>query len=498
MKKIFIVLFLLSFAFGQQHQLTILHWNDFHAQNLPFQVKSKNRVANSDTTFLVGGSATLASYIKKYKAESPNVLVLNGGDDFQGSPVSAITKGKSQIELLSMLKPDAMTLGNHEFDYGRQLVSEYLKLVPFPVVCANITDNITKRPYTTPYVIKKIDGVSVGIIGVMSMELPTLSIPENVKGLEVQDRSASINAVVPELKKNGVDLIVVLSHSGVNEDSVLAMTTPDVDIIVGAHSHTPLFKPKRVNGILITQAGSRGRWLGKITLDVDTDKDTVITSYAELIECRTADVAPDSAVAAKVKELEGLAAKGLDEVIGVLKTDWERGGNSESNLGNWITDAMRTYAKADIALQNSGGIRKGVLAGNIIVRDLWEISPFGNALVTFTVTGAVLREIIQYQLSLNDDFCQISGMKIVYRTINGKRMLHNVKVNNVLVSDSIRYTIVTNNYVAAQGKKYLGREIPRSEIKDLNISDRDVLIEAVKEQKVISSQIEGRIKEAEE
>jgi 2',3'-cyclic-nucleotide 2'-phosphodiesterase (5'-nucleotidase family) len=498
MKKIIIVLFLASILFAQQNQVTILHWNDFHSQNLPFQVKSKNRATNTDTSYLVSGSAALSSYIKKYKADFPDALILNAGDDFQGSPISTITKGKSQIELLNMMKPDAMELGNHDFDYGREQMSEYLKSANFPILGGNIIDKRTNKPYAKQYIIRQIGNVKVAVIGVMTMELSTLSIPDNIKDFEVKDMSKSINDIVPELKKQKVDLIIALSHAGVDFDSVLAMNSPDLDVIVGGHSHTPLFRPKKVNGVLITQAGSRGRWLGKIDLTVDTEKDTVTKAFSELIECRTADIAPDSLVAVKVAELENLAAKGLSEVIGELKTDWKRDGRGESNIGNWISDALRTYAKTDIAIQNSGGIRKELLAGKIIVRDLWEISPFGNALVTFSVNGATLRAMMQNQLSISDDFCQISGMKVVYRNKNGERILHNLKVNNVLVVDTTVYSIVTNNYVAAQAKKYFGIELSPAEIKQLNITDRDVLIEAVKSQKVINSQLEGRVKETEE
>lgn len=487
-----------SLLFAQQKQLTILHWNDFHSQNLPYQVKTKNRTTNSDTTYFVGGSATLASYIKQQRSESPNVILLNAGDDFQGSPISTITKGRSQIELMTLLNPDAMELGNHDFDYGREQMSTYMKWISYPLLGANIIDTRTHTSYALPYTIKQIGGITIGIIGLMTTELPTLSIPDNVRDLDVLELSATVNTLIPELKKRDVDLIIALTHAGVHEDSILAMNTSDIDIIVGGHSHTPLFRPKNVNGVLITQAGSRGRWLGKITVTVDTEKDTLVNSFAELIECRTADVIPDSLVNAKVIELEGLAAKELNEVIGELTTDWKRDGNAESSIGNWITDALRSYGKTDIAIQNSGGIRKDMLAGPIKVRDLWEVSPFGNTLVTFTVDGKTLQNMVRHQLSIQGDFCQISGMKIEYRTVNGEKILYHLTVNALPVEESKRYSIVTNNYVAAQSMKYFNIELASSDITPLNVTDRDVLIDAVKNQKTVDARVEGRIQETEE
>lgn len=497
MKTIFLTIFF-TLSLSAQRQLTILHWNDFHTQNLSYQVKAKSRITNTDTSYMVGGSATLAAYLKKYHNGDSVTLLLNAGDDFQGSPISTITKGRSQIQLMNLLKPDAFTLGNHEFDYGRESLVDILKEASFPVVSANLIDTKTGKPFAGTYIIKQFGKVTVAVIGLMTTELPTLSIPSNVKNLDVKPLAETVNELVPQLKKEGADIIVALTHQGVSEDSMLAVHAPDLDIIVGGHSHTPLFRPKRVNGILIVQAGSRGRWIGKIDLTIDADRDTILNSFAELIECRTADLTPDSIVAATVNELEQLADKSLNEVIGVLHSDWKRTGNSESNIGNWISDAMRSYTKSDIAFQNSDCIRKDALAGDIKVRDIWEISPFGNTLVTFTVSGAVLRSMLRHQLSLNDDFCQVSGMTYVYVVRGEEKVIHNVKVNGKLLNDKAQYSVVTNNYVAAQSKKYFGVELDEKQVKQLHVIDRDVLIEAVKKQKVIRSVVEGRIKEAEE
>ncbi|MEW5800274.1 MAG: bifunctional UDP-sugar hydrolase/5'-nucleotidase [Bacteroidota bacterium] len=498
MKTLFL-LFIFSFSLiAQQFPLRILHWNDFHTQNLPYQVKTKSKTTNKDTSFYVGGSATLASYLKKYHDGDNATLLLNAGDDFQGSPISTITQGASQIQLLNLLRPHAMTLGNHEFDYGRTSLTNVLRNADFPILSANLIDQRTNASYRKEYIIQQIGSAKVGIIGLMTTELPTLSLPKNVEQLEVRSPSSTVNNLIPEIKKNGADIIVALTHQGVSEDSLLATQCPDLDVIVGGHSHTPLFKPKNVNGILIVQAGSRGRWLGKVDLVIDLQKDTVVQANAELIECRTSDVTPDPVVEAKVNELEKLADKGLNEVIAVAAVDLKRGGNAESNLGNWITDVMRTYAKTDIAFQNSGGIRKDLLAGNITVRDFWEISPFGNTLVTFSIDGKTLRSIIEHQLSLSDDFCQVSGLTYVYRIKNGEKKLHNVKIGTQLLDETKLYTIVTNNYVAAQSKKYFGINLPEARIRQLNVIDRDVLIDAAKAQKKITAAIEKRIKEVEE
>ncbi|MHB1051289.1 MAG: bifunctional metallophosphatase/5'-nucleotidase [Bacteroidota bacterium] len=498
MVRFLFFIFLSSSLLAQEVSMTILHWNDFHSQNLPFQVRSRNRSTNSDTAYLVGGSATLASYIQKHHRGDSVTLVLNAGDDFQGSPISTITKGSSQIQLLNLLKPDALTLGNHEFDYGYQSLTEVMKSAQFPIVSANLVHTKSPESYVKKYIIKSVGTIRVAVVGLMTTELPTLSLPKNIDGLKVQSLSETINALVPELRSQGADIIVALTHQGVTEDSLLAVLSPDIDVIVGGHSHTPLFRPKYVNGILIAQAGSRGRWLGKIDLTIDVQRDTVVRSSSDLIECRTADILPDPIVAAKVNELEQLADTEMNEVIAELNTDWKRSSRGESNIGNWISDAMRSYAKTDVAFQNSGGIRKEVLAGNLTVRDFWEISPFSNTLVTFSVDGRMLRSMLAHQVSVNGDLCQISGLSYVYVVKNGARSLHTVKIGAKPLDEKKTYSIVTNNYVAAQSKKYFGVELSESQIVPMNVIDRDILIEAAKAQKTITSVIDNRIKEAEE
>jgi 2',3'-cyclic-nucleotide 2'-phosphodiesterase (5'-nucleotidase family) len=147
----FLVLVLYEFLFSQIiEKILILHWNDFHSQNIPM------RSICADTPCYVGGTASLLGLINKFRKEQKNVLVLNAGDDFQGTPVSSLTKGRSQIELMNIINPDAMTLGNHEFDYGRESLEENLKIAKFEIVCANLWDKRKGKLFVKPYIIKKI------------------------------------------------------------------------------------------------------------------------------------------------------------------------------------------------------------------------------------------------------------------------------------------------------------------------------------------------------
>ena len=162
-------------------KILILHWNDFHSQNVPM------RSICSDTPCYVGGTANLLGLINKFRSEEKNVLVLNAGDDFQGTPISSLTKGRSQIELMNLINPDAMTLGNHEFDYGRDALEENLKLAKFKVICANLWDKRKGNLFTKPYTVKNLGKAKVGVIGLTTPELFKLSLRENLKDLELLD-----------------------------------------------------------------------------------------------------------------------------------------------------------------------------------------------------------------------------------------------------------------------------------------------------------------------
>ena len=174
-----IFLFLLSFIYSSfpytpahpqenVRSVTILHWNDFHARNMPYKVSKK--IDGVETDYYVGGTAGLLGYLKKYRDE--NSLIVNGGNDYQGTPISSITKGFSQMHLLNLYDLDAFVLGNHEFDYGQYLLDSAMREANFDILSANTYFNPRNETMGKPYVIKEINGVKVGIIGLTALELP--------------------------------------------------------------------------------------------------------------------------------------------------------------------------------------------------------------------------------------------------------------------------------------------------------------------------------------
>jgi 2',3'-cyclic-nucleotide 2'-phosphodiesterase (5'-nucleotidase family) len=510
MKKIlytFLFLFISLYAYSQDNikEVTILHWNDFHAHNLPYKVSKKDSSTGKNIYYYVGGTSGVLGYLEHFR--SRNSLVLNAGDDFQGTPISSLTRGRSQIELLNLFKLDAFVLGNHEFDYGQYALDSALKLADFDYLSANVYYIPEHSTFGKPYVMKNIDGVKIGIIGITIPGLPEATLPANISEVVMLNTDSVITSGINYLKENKCNLIVLLTHDGVEEDKHLAEKFyKDVDVIVGGHSHTPLFKPVIDSGVVIVQAGSWGRWLGDLELKVDITKDTVVGHYGKLIETVFDSTIYDRQAEQKVEEM--LASMGTDmlKVIGELKSDWKASYSQESNLGQFEADAFRLSTGTDIAFINGGGLRKSLANGNITVSDIWEINPFGNKLVTFSVSGVMLEQMLINHIRLkkkeekqqgSGEILDISGMTYTY---DSKKMEEDSTYSDILITvggepldKSRTYSIASNNFITEHFVDFFGVLSTMPEFKNTGLIDRDVIIEAVEKQKVIDSPLEQRI-----
>jgi 5'-nucleotidase / UDP-sugar diphosphatase len=490
-----IVLSALPAVAQQAVDITILHYNDFHAQNVPVNMTIEDENGEKQKV-QVGGSAVLKAYVDGIRATTSNVILLHAGDDVQGTPISSLTNGRSQFELLELMQPDAMTLGNHEFDHGTDNLRSLLTTVTFPIISANLWDKARGAPFVPRYRILRLRGISVGVIGLAPADLPALTMRENVRDLDVLDPAMAVRQAIKEIERNfNVNVIMVLSHMGLDADSALAEHVDGIDVIVGGHSHTVLETPRSVNGTIIAQAGYRGQWLGRIDASVDPVSGTIRTYQGRLIPTRTDAVVPDAVVAAKVAELEALVDAGLGEQIAVLEEDWIRIFDGECSVGNWQTDVMRDFGKADIAFQNIGGIRKDMQKGPLTLRDMWEISPFGNEFVTFSVTGAQLLDMLRYQARSSNEFCQVSGVRYVYDFTADPDAALRAEVAGNPVDPARIYRIVTNGYVGGHLHDVFGlpeRDIVISPVFPAAV-DRDVFIDYARRQGRITGGIEGRI-----
>lgn len=505
--RILLLLIIISLGVYSQDikEVTILHWNDFHARNQAYKVSKKDSATGEQVYYFVGGVGSMMGYLNKYR--TPNSLVLNGGDDFQGTPISNFTRGKSQIDLLNLYHIDAFVLGNHEFDYSQYSLDSALKLAQFPVLSANVLMKSRNSLMGKPYITKEVNGVKFGVIGITLPELFATSLPVNVTDLVMLNTDSVIQAGIDELKKENCDVIVLLTHAGLETDKKFAQTFyKDVDIIVGGHSHTTLFKPVRVNGVTIVQAGSYGRNLGMLELKIDIQNDTLKSSSGILIETVLDSAIFDRAAGKKVDDMIAQYLPELSIKIGTLESDWRAGYGDESNLGQFEADAFKTKTSADIGFVNGGGLRKSLLKGDILVGDIWEINPFGNEVQTITVSGRTLRQMIKNNIKIRRErirsgegaeILHTGGLSYSYDSriadAGGEDFLLSLNLGRTEVTDEAQYTIATNNYVIGQFKKFFGEIDEPINPVTTGWIDRDLIIEVVKEMKVINTIPEKRV-----
>lgn len=260
----FFAVFLLIFVFlghAQRHELVILHTNDTHSQIEPYSHKA-------DTN--VGGFLRREAFIRETRAQYPNVLVFDAGDFSQGTPYFNIFTGYVEVKLMNAMGYDAAALGNHEFDNGCTALGKRLRKAKFPVVCANYDiKNKVLRKAVKPYVVLERDSLKIGVFGLLA-DLKPLVAPAVSAEMHYLDPVECARKCVAELKAQGCQYIVCLSHLGIGEgttnDYVVAEKVPGIDIIIGGHSHFEMEEPRVVNGTRIYQMTNRGKCVGKITV----------------------------------------------------------------------------------------------------------------------------------------------------------------------------------------------------------------------------------------
>ena len=238
--------------------ITILHWNDFHSHNIPWTPTNYNKDKHE-----VGGYAVFDAYLDSLEKVYPGALRVHAGDDFQGSPMCAVSRGLSQIELLNKVKPDFFTLGNHEFDYSwSHLDSLRRHVAKFGMYAANLIDTETGESATPQFRVFVRKGYRFALIGLTHPELKFLTMPKNLEGVEVADPVETAKDLINRLEKRKIDLFIVVSHMGIGADRRLAEAVPDIDLIIGGHSHTYMSNAENVNGVWIVQADDQGRYVG--------------------------------------------------------------------------------------------------------------------------------------------------------------------------------------------------------------------------------------------
>jgi 5'-nucleotidase len=474
--------------------ISIVHTNDTHA-----------RVEAGSYDGM--GLDKVATIVNNVKAANPNTLVLDAGDALHGQTIATLVEGESIIKIFNEIGYDAMTAGNHDFNYGKERLLELADMANFPILGANVY-KANYENFLPEYVIKEVGGVKVGIFGLATPETKFKSHPKNTEGLEFFD-SVIIGKLMVAKLQDEADVIVALSHLGLDQSStersdLIAEYVDGIDLIVDGHSHTVLEEGMMVGDTMIVQAGEYDKNVGRVDILVKNGKVSSMT--AKLITKEEGEaLEADPGVVAIVEEIKEANDLITEEIIGSTEIKLEGAREfvrtGETNLGNLITDSMVEFTGADVALTNGGGIRDSIQIGDITVGDVITVLPFGNYVVTIDVTGAELVEALEHGLQAYPEtlgaFPHIAGMNVVFDPSQevGSRVVE-VTVDGEELDMEATYSLATNDFLAAGGDDYTmfgGKELTA-----LYPGLDEILIEYIKEYGTEGSPVEGRIKTLDE
>lgn len=474
-------------------KIDILSVNDFHGA---LAESGKNP-----------GAAKLAGWMRAEQAKNPQgTLVLSAGDMFQGSADSNLLYGKTVVEVMNQIGFTAMTLGNHEFDWGIGTLQLRARQAKFPFVAVNVINHADNKPFDFihPYIIVEKQGIKIAIVGMATPETAYKTNPKLVSNLTFSTPAATYRELLPKLRKQA-DVIIVLSHLGgavdqhsgelIGEAAEFLAQSTDVDAMITGHSHEGF--AMKVDGIPVVQARYHGRAVGKMTLIYSTASKQLLASTAELIELDPAALTADAGVTKILHTAKSEIEPVKNLVLGKTVRPLSHNRKQLSLLGQWSSDVLKQAVDADIALQNGGGLRVSIPAGNVTMGQLYEVMPFDNTLVIAEMTGQQIVEVLEYGIRNEQiGMLQFSGIKVIYDPSlpKGKQVAQVVLSDGQPLQTETIYKVVTNDFMASGGDGFTMFQAAKS-LTDTYQPVRDTLIEAIRRQQTIDFSGDDRLTE---
>jgi len=420
-------------SFGQKNkksaEIIILHANDMHSR--------------------IDNFGKLAYLVDSLRRTHQYVFLVSAGDNFTGNPIVDMypDNGFPMIELMNKLQFNLTAVGNHEFDMGQELQNKRRQQATFPFISCNIDASgaIVKQPEA--YVILKAGRIKIPFLGIIQLGengLPD-SHPSRLEGIKFSNGIGKAKDFLWLKEKYGI--LIGLTHLGVEDDEVLAKTYPDFDLIIGGHSHTTMTKAMMVNGVMIVQTGSGLKNIGITTLQVTKGKITDLKyELVPLAGITETDPEVQQMIDAYNKNEE------LNRVVGYAETAF----NSKEELGCMMTDAIAVRMKVDFAFQNLGGIRISNLPqGDILMKDVFRLDPFGNQIVTYTMTYTEIKALLCNAYNRNKETDLVpSGMTYTV-AVNSDGVCTDVEMKDTsgkILDSTKSYTVGLNSYIAASYK----------------------------------------------
>lgn len=442
---------------AEARKVTILYTNDHHSHLLPMDLPDFGKQ--------VGGIARRHALIQSIRASESCVLLFDGGDIFQGTPFYSAFKGKADIEAYSMCGYDATTLGNHDLDDGLANNIEQYKTASFPLLCSNVVNASDGSPVFPAYRLIERDGLTIGVTGVIGSAAWDVIALANRAGMDLVDPAVAIASLAGSLRPRA-DLLVVLSHSGYEQDLALASAVPGIDVIIGGHTNTFVETPTVVRsvpdivppssgkgvGTIVVQAFKWGVFLGRIDLRLG-EGGSVIDARGSLIPITASIAVPlDSPVLRHVESYDELIRARTSQVVGQCSEEFLYPENSKHletlPLGSLVARSLVEFTSADMAIINSGSIREILPRGPVTMGRVFSMLPFDNTIVTMSMRG---RDIV----AMFDYICKNYGVITGYQYSGitctfdvGNRKVVDLKIGGDAVEAERLYRVVTISYLS--------------------------------------------------
>lgn len=502
--------------------IQFLNTSDWHAQLDPISVSG---VGN------VGGAAVLSAYWQADRTANPNTITLTGGDDFGASPPLAnFFDEETAVLAQNLMGIDVATFGNHNFDRGIDHLQAMIDLADYQYVSANLRNRDANLSGVEDFALFEVGGVTVGVVGITNPEAPSLVFPGNFGTIEVASPYAAANKARVAAKKAGADIVVAVIHAGVTGFDGLGQPTGElIDFAnsVGGFAvifgdHTDVQYSGIINDQLVLENRSRGLTYARTDVTVDPSNGRVISRSTSFVTPRASAVTPDPAIVSMLDPYRTQLAAIFDEPVGVATGLFPRGSNVERlrevAIGNLIADAYRARYGTQLAFMNGGSIRAplpstylpadttlrrtspGYAAGppyDLVVGDIYSTLPFGNIVVTRTVTGAQLWAVLEHSVSsipaASGKFGQVSGFRFRYDSnlAPGSRVLSvTLDGGTPILPDGTLYTFATTNFTNAGGDGYTMLADGQGVSRELDAQVLQAYIEGLG---TITPVIEGRI-----
>lgn len=464
-------------------KLTILHSNDLHGDFLAEEVDKG----------LIGGVSMLSGYVSKVRNEEQNVIYAIAGDMFRGSLIDSEFKGISTIEIMNLLAPDVVTVGNHEVDYGLEHLLFLEKCAKFPVINSNMYVKPSETHLFSPHIVVEADGLKILFIGAITEDVLSSTKAEELIGtlIDIRETASEVRKATDAYRTPDIDLTVLLTHIGFEEDKKLAEKLgPDceIDIIIGGHSHTYLEEPCVVAGIPIVQAAVGTNQIGRFDI-MFNELNRQIDSYTwELIPVTEDNCPRDLALEDVIDKYKKITDSKYLRILTRFAREYTHSRcDMETDLGDLIAECMRSKLSCDLVLIASGSIRTKSLGPIVTLQDLMLAFPYDSSMIGFKLKGSQLRKVINYLT--RDDVLDVNVWTELFQLSNGffceydqsAREIRRLSIDGKDVQDQKLYSIAVQSYFFCSIEKYFGITLEEvrenGEPEELASSMQNVLIE---------------------